>query len=101
MSSTVVPAPGEEAFVSLALVNTLVSGSRGSFERLEGAESLAEQVLRADLSTPRICSASTARRPRFPSSRLSGWTPASPSNAWCRLAPTSQRPPWPEMRSPC
>jgi predicted RNA-binding Zn ribbon-like protein len=42
MSSTVVPAPGEETFVSLALVNTLVSGSRGSFERLDGAESLAE-----------------------------------------------------------
>jgi len=59
MSSTVVPAPGEEAFVSLALVNTLVSGSRGSFERLEGAESLAEWL--AEHPMPRVTPRGGAR----------------------------------------
>jgi predicted RNA-binding Zn ribbon-like protein len=39
--SVVVPAPGEERFLSLALVNTVVSGTRGSVERLGDREALA------------------------------------------------------------
>lgn len=44
------PAPGEDLSVALALVNTRVSGSRGVFDRLQGADAAAGWMQRHRLA---------------------------------------------------